>query len=147
MIVLCNQNLRNILFFNLHIESDVWNRPCFPGGSDGKESTCTAGYPGSIPGSGRFPGEGNSHPLQYSCLENPMDRGAGGLQSMGHKESDTVERLTLSPQNRNIILFWLEWELLSPSDSLPYADLWAQEHIVRACLSSVCLWTSWEGSL
>ena len=80
----------------MHIESDVWNRPCFPGGSDGKESTCTAGYPGSIPGSGRFPGEGNSHPLQYSCLENPMDRGAGGLQSMGHKESDTVERLTLS---------------------------------------------------
>ena len=47
----------------------------FPGGSDGKESTCNAGEPGSIPGWGRSPGEGNSKPLQYSCLENPIDRG------------------------------------------------------------------------
>ena len=48
----------------------------FPGGSDGKESACNAGDPGSIPGSGRSPGEENGNPLQYSCLENPMDRGA-----------------------------------------------------------------------
>ena len=47
----------------------------FPGGSDGKESACDAGDPSSIPGSGRSPGEGNGSPLQYSCLENPMDRG------------------------------------------------------------------------
>ena len=46
------------------------------GGTGGKESTGTAGDPGSMPGSGRYPGEGNSYPLQYSCLENPMDRGA-----------------------------------------------------------------------
>ena len=46
-----------------------------PYGSDGKESACNAGDLGSIPGSGRGPGEGNSNPLQYSCLENPMDRG------------------------------------------------------------------------
>ena len=46
------------------------------GGSDGKESACSAGEQGSIPGSGRFPREGNGNPLQYSCLENPMDRGA-----------------------------------------------------------------------
>ena len=45
----------------------------FPGGSDGKVSVCNAGDPGSIPGLGRSPGEGNSSPLQYSCLENPMD--------------------------------------------------------------------------
>ena len=44
--------------------------------SDGKESTCNAGDLGLIPGSGRTPGEGNGNPLQYSCLENPMDRGA-----------------------------------------------------------------------
>ena len=44
----------------------------FPGGSDGKESAYNAGNPGSIPGSGRS-GEGNDNPLQYSCLENPMD--------------------------------------------------------------------------
>ena len=47
----------------------------FPGGSDGKESACNAGDPGSIPGSGRSPGEVNGNPLQYSCLENSMDRG------------------------------------------------------------------------
>ena len=44
--------------------------------SDGKESACNAGDPGSIPGLGRSPGEGNGNPLQYYCLENPMDRGA-----------------------------------------------------------------------
>ena len=48
----------------------------FPGGSDGKASTYNAGDPGSIPGSGRSPGEGNGNPLQYSYLENPMDGGA-----------------------------------------------------------------------
>ena len=48
----------------------------FPGGLDGKESACNAGDPGLIPGSGRSPGEGNGNPLQYYCLENPMDRGA-----------------------------------------------------------------------
>ena len=48
----------------------------FAGGSDGKESACSAGDLGSIPGSGRSPGEGNNYPLQYSCLENSMDRGA-----------------------------------------------------------------------
>ena len=48
----------------------------FPGGSDFKESVCNAGDLGSIPGSERAPGEGNGNPLQYSCLENVMDRGA-----------------------------------------------------------------------
>ena len=48
----------------------------FPGGSEVEESACNAGDPGSIPGSGRSPGEGNGNPLQYSCLENPMDAGA-----------------------------------------------------------------------
>ena len=48
----------------------------FPGGSDSKESACNAGDPGSIPGLGRSPGEGNGNPLQYSCLDNSMDRGA-----------------------------------------------------------------------
>ena len=61
------------------------------GGSDSKESACNAGDPGSIPGSGRSPRKGNGNPLQHSCLENPMDRGAwwatvhGGR---GHKELD-----------------------------------------------------------
>ena len=50
--------------------------PDLPGDSDGKESACNAGDLGSITGLGRSPGEGNSYPLQYSSLENPMDRGA-----------------------------------------------------------------------
>ena len=48
----------------------------FPDSSVGKESACNAGDPGSIPGSGRSPGEGIGYPLQYSCLENPVDGGA-----------------------------------------------------------------------
>ena len=48
----------------------------FPCGSSGKESACNAEDLGSVPGSGRSPGEGNGNPLQYSCLENSMDRGA-----------------------------------------------------------------------
>ena len=51
-------------------------RKGFLGGSNDKVSACNAGYQGSIPGLGRFPGEGHGNPLQYSCLENPMDRGA-----------------------------------------------------------------------
>ena len=45
----------------------------FPGSSDGKESACNTGHPGSIPWLGRSPGEGNGYPLQYSCLENSME--------------------------------------------------------------------------
>ena len=48
----------------------------FPGGLVGKESACNAGDPGSIPGWGRSPGEGHGNPLQYSCLENPVNRGS-----------------------------------------------------------------------
>ena len=56
-------------------EDGVGNRR-LPGGSGGKESVCRVGGPGSIPGLGSSPGEGDGHPLQCSCLENPMDRGA-----------------------------------------------------------------------
>ena len=49
---------------------------CFPSGSGGEESTCSARDPGSIPGSERSPGGGNDSPLQYTCLGNPTDRGA-----------------------------------------------------------------------
>ena len=53
----------------------LW-KPCVPGGSDGDVSACNTEDSGLIPGSGRFPGEGNGYPLQYSCLENSMDGGA-----------------------------------------------------------------------
>ena len=61
----------------------------FPGGSVVKSPPANAGDEGSIPGLGRSPEEGNGNPLQYSCLGNPMDRGAGGLQCMGLPKSQT----------------------------------------------------------
>ena len=75
----------------------------FPGGSDGKESACNTGNLNSIPGSGRSPGEGNGNPVQYSCLRNPMDRGAWwatvhkvekrrtGLKKLGTTMQETEE--------------------------------------------------------
>ena len=64
-----------------------------PGSSAGKESTCNAGDPSWIPGSGKSPGEGNGNPLQHSCLENSMDRGAwSATQSMGSQKSWTQLR-------------------------------------------------------
>jgi len=59
--------------FRLGIDHQLQN---FTGGSDGKESACNVGDPGSIPGLGRSPGEGTGNPLQYSSLGNPLDRGA-----------------------------------------------------------------------
>ena len=61
-----------------HKESDTTERLTlgFPGSSAGKDSACKAGEPGSIPGSGRSLGEGNGNLLQYSCLQNAMDREA-----------------------------------------------------------------------
>ena len=67
-------------------------RKGFPGGSDGKESTCNSGDLCSIPGSGRFPGEGDGNPLQYSLLENPMDRGA--WQVVVHRVTKIQTRLS-----------------------------------------------------
>ena len=64
----------------------------FPGGSDGKESTCNARDLGSVPGSGKSPGEGNGHPLQYSCLENSMVRGA--LQATVHVVAKSQTQLS-----------------------------------------------------
>ena len=58
------------------VASDLISVLPFPGGSDGKASVCNAGDLGSIPGLGRSPGKGNVSPLQYSCLDNPMDHGA-----------------------------------------------------------------------
>ena len=58
-----------------YIQLDFWSLLGFPGNSNGKASACNEGVLGLIPGSGRSPGEGNGKPLQYSCLENSLDRG------------------------------------------------------------------------
>ena len=73
----------------------------FSHSSVSKESACNAGDLSLIPVSGRSPGEGNDNPLQYSCLENPMDRGAWrgtvvGYSPWSHKELDTIVQPTLS---------------------------------------------------
>ena len=84
----------------------LWLPLCFPGGSDGKASAYDAGDPGSIPGSGRSPGEGNGIPLQYSCLGNPMDRGA--WQATVHRV--TISQIGLSNQTTaTYLLSYFNW--------------------------------------
>ena len=65
----------------------------FPGGSDGKASAYNAGDPGSISGLGRSPGEVNGNPLQYSCLKNPMDKGAWQTTVLRVAKSWTLQKL------------------------------------------------------
>ena len=77
----------------------------FPGSSVGKESTCNAGDLGSIPGLGRSPGGGHGNPLQYSCLENPMDRGAWQAAVHGVTKSQT----RLSNLAQHIVDTFLDW--------------------------------------
>ena len=72
----------------------------FPHSSIGKESACNAGDPGSIPGSGKSPGEGNGNLLQYSCLENPTDRGA--WQATVHRATRVGHDLSTKPPPRYI---------------------------------------------
>ena len=80
----------------------------FPCGSDGKASAYSVGDPGSIPGSGSSPGEGNGNPLQYSCLENPMDRGArlatvhGVTKSQTQLNDFTLKRSLITSNNNEI---------------------------------------------
>ena len=73
------------------------------GGSEVKASACNVGDLGSIPGSGRFPGEGNGNPLQYSCLENPMDGGAWWATVHGVAKS----RTRLSDFTHSLYLQWV----------------------------------------
>ena len=79
----------------------------FPGGSDGKESACNSGEPGSIPGLSKSPGEGNGNPFQYSGLENSMDidRSLVGYSSWGCKNSDTTGWATLI--TFKYVCFWI----------------------------------------
>ena len=72
----------------------------FPHSSIGKESACSAGDPGSIPGSGKPRGERNGNLLQYSCLENPMDRGA--WRATVHRAARVGHDLATKPPPRYI---------------------------------------------
>ena len=121
----------------------------FPSGSDGKESACSAGDPGSIPGSGRFPGEENINPLQYSCLENPVDGEAWQATVHGVTKSQTwLSDFTF----RDLIYIYslsnkcskVKWSSLSSSLSMSYKMAsWLMGKAGPSCYSS-CLP---EGSL
>ena len=82
-------------------------------GSDGKEPVCSAEDLGLISGLGRSPGEGNGNPLQYSCLENPMDRGAWRATVWGCNESDMTEPLTLTLLYSNYYAMFFAAQVLS----------------------------------
>ena len=104
---------------------------CFPGGSEVKASACNAGDLGLIPGLGRSPGEGNSNPLRYSCLENPMDGGAWWATVHGVAKSQTrlsdftysaiISRVTM--HSLDVLLSRLEPLCCSMSGSLLLLDL------------------------
>ena len=98
-------------------------RTGFPGGSDGEESTCDAGDPGSIPGLGRFPGEGNGNPLQDSCLENSMDGEAWWATVHGVPKSRTIsiQLLKVFTQGTISISFFIQGLTLSLTPSPPKA--------------------------
>ena len=86
-------------------KQDLPNTRGFPGGSESKESACSAGDLGLIPGSGRSPGEGNGYPVQYSCLENPHgQRSLAGYSPWDRKEWDMTEQLTLSLSNPSLLV-------------------------------------------
>ena len=97
------------IFYIIGTNLDFFRDNCqgFPGGSDGKESTCNGGDLSWIPGLGKSPGGGNGNPLQHSCLENPMDREAWrAISSMG---SQSRTRLSNQAQHgRGLLALMLQ---------------------------------------
>ena len=100
-------NVKFFIWFKLFVTFS-WQ---LPDGSYGKEFAWNVGDPGSVPGLGRSPGEGNDNPLQYSCLKNPWTEEFGGLQSMGSQRvrhnwvTNTLIKIT---HNTNFSKHWVE---------------------------------------
>ena len=103
----------------------------FPGGSEVKASACNVGDLGLIPGSGRCPGEGNGNPLQYPCLENPMDGGAWWAtvhwsQRVGHDWATSLHFSNINSKPMYLITFIIKcvsWAFSLYPSSCPYCTL------------------------
>ena len=102
----------------------------FPGGSVSKASAYNAGDPGSIPGSGRSPGEGNGYPGHYSCLGNPMDGGVWWASVQGVAELNTTERL-------HFHFLAVQWSRLCTSKTRVMGSVPGQETKIPHQFSSV----------
>ena len=109
LLILVHIAIISLLLLSLHLD--------FPGGSDSKVSVYSVRDLGSIPGLGRFPGEGNGNPLRYSCLENPMDGGAWcrllsmGSQRVGHDWATSLSLLFfLSFFAFSYFIFQVSWD-------------------------------------
>ena len=91
----CSPCCHKVCFLDILFQF-LWSIKGFPGGSEVKASACNVGDLGSIPGLGRSPGEGNGNPVQYSCLENPVDGGAwwATVHGVAKSRSDTTEQAT-----------------------------------------------------
>ena len=112
-----------------------------PGGSDCKASACNAGDPGSIPGSGRSPGEGNGNPLQYSCLENSMDGGAWKATVHGVAKNQTwLSDFTYTV----LVFFFLTYFTLYNRLQFhpPHLDRWILNILSLLCLSNIYFFPS-----
>ena len=97
----------------------------FPQWLSGKESICSVGEPGSSPGSGRSPGEGNGHPFQYSCLENPMDRRVYRATVQGVPKSQTqLKLLSMHACTYSLSRFFIS-SLKSVCQEFATLSLWA----------------------
>ena len=137
--------LCNCLFHGPFVNFEKISNLGIPGGSDSKESACNAGDPGSIPGSGRSPGDGNGCPLQYSCLKNSMDRGV--WQAIVHG----IAKTQLSDWHFHFSLFQIlkkkklqeQYKLLDPLHTnylnenilLYFSHLWRDIFLLTWCLS------------
>ena len=127
--------------FKKTITTQWWTYWDFPGGSDGKESACNAGDPSLILGSGRSPGEGNGNQLQYSCLENPMDRGAWRA---------TV--FTVKPVFQSPLFAWdrpqiVEKAMAPHSSTLTWKIPWMEEPGKLQSMGSLRVGHNWATSL
>ena len=129
----------------------------FPGGSAVKNSPAIAGNTGSIPGWGRSPGEENGKPLQYSCLENPTDRGAWQAMVHGVAESDTTMQLSTYTQDPFHLRHSTILSKFSREDCTVAADFslfffydiwdlssWTRDGTCAPCSGSLDHWTARE---